>query len=85
MIAANLATRSFPVVTASRAELEASISALEAERGQDQTVLAAIHAVGAEQRDLTNCVAGRLGVFEARLETRRDHRAGYQHARALPR
>ena len=55
-------------MTASMAELEARIAALEAERGDYRAVLAAINALGANQRDLTTRVGeveGRLGTVEA--------------------
>ena len=55
-------------MTASMAELEARIAALEAERGDYRAVLAAINALGANQRDLTarvGDVEGRLGAVEA--------------------
>ena len=54
-------------MTASLAELEARIAALEAERGDYRAVLAAINALGANQRDLTARVGeveGRLGAVE---------------------
>lgn len=54
------------------AELEARIAALEAERGDYRAVLAAINALGANQRDLATRVGnmdGRLGAVETRLDT----------------
>ena len=53
------------LMTASMAELEARIAALEAERGDYRAVLAAINALGANQRDLTT----RVGEVESRLGT----------------
>lgn len=54
------------------AELEARIAALEAERGDCRAVLAAINALGANQRDLATRVGdveGRLAAVETRLGT----------------
>lgn len=54
------------------AELEARIAALEAERVDYRAVLAAVNALGANQRDLTTRVGeveGRFGAVETRLGT----------------
>lgn len=49
---------------ASLAELKARVAALEAERVDDRAVLAAVNALGENQRELT----GRVGAVETRLD-----------------
>lgn len=66
-----LVTGSILAMPVTLADLEARVAALEAERADYRAVLAAINALGQNQRDFTERVASvetRLGTVESKLD-----------------